>query len=198
MLLIKIIVGLIHYRMDEIKSKLEDEDKAEKLGNMQGELRGLKALFESIQENLTLFDFWEPIRDLKLYKYKTSSLKLLSDLVLAAEEDSRWGSVSIMKNSTIDEMKDFLMDQAKKPRDLYICHGKAKGLRLYTRAFNDIKHAYESRLKEEQRQREEEPLIDLIESEEEVIVEVLNEEDIENLDDLIDLSIAGHNDEEEE
>lgn len=160
--LLKIIVGLISYRIDDIKRRLEVESKMQEISSLQGELSGLKLYEKSMIEQLTLFDKWENIPKLLVDELKISALMLLSDQVNETKQDERWQSIENMVDTEIEKMKDFLLFDAKKPRDLFWTHGKKEGLYLARETKDSITRELERRIKEAKKRQEEEPLMEFM------------------------------------
>lgn len=158
--LIKIIMGLITYRINEIKSKLEVEGKANDIASMQGELKGLKMYESSMIEFLTLFDMWQPIASLKISDVKNSVLKLLVNQVNESRNDERWQSIENMVDSEIESMKNYLLFTAENARSLHLTHGKKEGLFLSRDLMKKIISEYDWRVEREKERKEDEPLLE--------------------------------------
>lgn len=179
--LIKIIMGLISYRINEIKQKLEVENKSNEIASMQGELKGLKMYESSMIEFLTLFDMWQPIASLKISDVKNSVLKLLVNQVNDSRNDERWQSIENMVDSEIESMKNFLLFTAENARSLYLTHGKKEGLFLSRDLMKKIISEYDWRVEREKERKEDEPLLEWMkdhEQEEEVVDAVEAFEDL--------------------
>ncbi|MGB3465664.1 MAG: hypothetical protein WBA74_10350 [Cyclobacteriaceae bacterium] len=158
--LVKIIMGLISYQIDEIKGKLEIESKGNEIAYMQGKLKGLRMYKAAMLENLVLFSFWEPIKEIDVSKIKNSILKLLVSQIEESKNDERWISIKKIVESEVVIMKDYLFLDAKDSRSLFLTHGKRDGLFLSSEVMQDVISQYEYRIKKEKERKEDEPLLE--------------------------------------
>lgn len=179
--LIKIIMGLISYQIEDIKTKLEVESKGNEIAYMQGKLKGLRDYKEAIGEYLTLFDFWKPIKEFNISSIKNSVLKLLVSQVNESVNDENWISILNMVDSEVEKMKDYLFLSAENARSLFLTHGKRDGLFLSKETMEEIISEYDHRVKREKERKEDEPLLEWMkdyEDVEEVVDSVENFEDL--------------------
>jgi len=157
--LIKIIMGLICFQIDKVKKELETEGKPNDIASLQGKLKGLRIYEEAMIENLTYFDFWDPIEVLKVSTIKNSVLKLLVNQVEDSEKDERWISIKNMVDSEIEEMKNFLLFRAGNSRSLFLTHGKKNGLYLSRELKKEIIDEFDWRVERGKERKEDEPLL---------------------------------------
>jgi hypothetical protein len=138
------IVQIIAYIEDEIKKcrkKLEREPSGRVLAYLQGKIPGCKFGLEAMKEIFNLGDdFFEKIEiPVVLNQLSREEILGVEEDMEELKETEEWQKFLSQIQERADSLKNFLLFEAKKSRDLDVSHGKYNGMVMYQKLFDSIK-----------------------------------------------------------
>jgi hypothetical protein len=124
------------------KEKLETEKSSSILAHLQGEIPGCKFTLQALREHFQLNDDF--MANEKVCDYTNLSFEEL----LGAQQDIEklqgmepWTQFLAKIDERVSGMKEFLLFQAKKSRDLYFSQGRYEGMTAYKEVFKQVEEA---------------------------------------------------------
>lgn len=117
-------------RMEKIRVNLETEESAKEIALNQGELNGLQKLSEHVSEYDRSFINDDDNTPMILEDEET---EVIQGLVIDRDNYMRDDPAGIVDFifEEINQMKDFLLYSATKPRDLNFTHGELRGIKIF-------------------------------------------------------------------
>lgn len=132
-------------RMEQIKKKLEFEENARKIANLQGELLGIKHFLEQYDAHMRVTEkvFTEEMINNTGFpkvanELSDEDLKTFDQLIDEKVRDPEWQELEYAVRGEIERQKDYLFHRAEKSRDFDFVHGKRDGLLLYDDVVNEL------------------------------------------------------------
>ncbi|MDR1176926.1 MAG: hypothetical protein LBK83_15810 [Treponema sp.] len=148
------LLQIIAYTNAEIKickEKLENESSGRRLAHLQGKIPGCKFSIECLKEQFNLSDEMvessqEPCQMADLSWEQLVGAQKDMETIKASDQ---WAAFLSRIDSKITELKDFLLTEAKKSRDMDISQGEYRGMTVYEKVFTAIKENVDFRKRNE-------------------------------------------------
>jgi hypothetical protein len=148
------LLQIIAYTNAEIrfcKEKLENESSGRRLAHLQGKIPGCKFSIECLKEQFNLSaemvdDSQEPCQMADLSWEQLAGAQKDMETIKASDQ---WAAFLSRIDSKITELKDFLLTEAKKSRDMDISQGEYRGMTVYEKVFTAIEENVDFRKRNE-------------------------------------------------
>jgi hypothetical protein len=134
------IITWTHDEIDRCREKLETEPSSRELAFLQGKIPGCKFALKAIEEIFSLSDEF-----LKQGEKPCKMSSLTQEQILGAEKDmeelqesEQWQQFLVRIQERTEVLKDFLLFEANKSRDMDVHQGEYKGMITYKTVFNAI------------------------------------------------------------
>jgi hypothetical protein len=148
------LLQIIAYTNAEIKickEKLENDSSGRRLAHLQRKIPGCKFSIECLKEQ---FNLSAEMVDSSREPCQMADLSW--DQLIGAQKDmetikasDQWAAFLSRIDSKITELKDFLLTESKKSRDMDISQGEYRGMTVYEKVFTAIKENVDFRKRNE-------------------------------------------------
>lgn len=145
------IIACINTEIRICKIKLENESSGRRLAHLQGKIPGCKFSIECLREQFNLSaemvdNSQEPCQMADLSWERLVGAQKDMETIKASDQ---WAAFLSRIDSKITELKDFLLTEAKKSRDMDISQGEYRGMTVYEKVFTAIKENVDFRNRNE-------------------------------------------------